>query len=103
MDCVRGIDFLNSRSEIDSSRIGVWGFSQGGGLTLGIATLDRRMSERVSRRTRDVGMPSTWPNSATRRRKWSALRVAMSMGGCFSQKTPSAERGIGDRPGRSTM
>jgi cephalosporin-C deacetylase-like acetyl esterase len=27
MDCVRGMDFLCSRPEIDTSRIGVWGFS----------------------------------------------------------------------------
>ncbi|MEE9491654.1 MAG: acetylxylan esterase, partial [Dehalococcoidia bacterium] len=34
MDCVRGLDFLCDRSEVDTDRIGVWGFSQGGGLTL---------------------------------------------------------------------
>lgn len=44
MDCVRGIDFLCSRSEIDTSRIGVLGFSQGGGLTLATAALDHRVS-----------------------------------------------------------
>ena len=41
MDCVRGVDFLCSRPEIDTSRIGVWGFSQGGGLSLATAALDR--------------------------------------------------------------
>ena len=30
MDCVRGIDFLDSRPEIDSASLGVYGFSQGG-------------------------------------------------------------------------
>ena len=30
------------------------GFSQGGGLTLATAALDRRVSERVSQRTRDA-------------------------------------------------
>lgn len=39
MDCVRGIDFLRSRSEIDPKRIGVMGGSQGGGLTLATAGL----------------------------------------------------------------
>ena len=43
MDCVRGVDFLCSRQEVDSSRIGVWGFSQGGGLSLATAALDGRI------------------------------------------------------------
>src|SRR5438046_5747342 len=48
MDCVRGVDFLYSRPEIDTSRIGVWGFSQGGGLSLATAALDRRISAAVA-------------------------------------------------------
>jgi cephalosporin-C deacetylase len=48
MDCVRGIDFLHSRAEIDTSRIGVWGFSQGGGLSLATAALDHRVSAAVA-------------------------------------------------------
>ena len=44
MDCVRGLDFLDGRPEIDSGRLGVWGFSQGGGLTLATAALDQRVS-----------------------------------------------------------
>ena len=48
MDCVRGVDFLENRPEIDSGRIGVWGFSQGGGLTLATASLDRRVSAAVA-------------------------------------------------------
>lgn len=39
MDCVRAVDFLLSRPEIDTSRIGVEGGSQGGGLTLVTAGL----------------------------------------------------------------
>jgi cephalosporin-C deacetylase len=39
MDCVRAVEFLMSRPEIDSSRIGVMGGSQGGGLTLATAGL----------------------------------------------------------------
>lgn len=39
MDCVRGIDFLCSRPEVDASRIGVEGASQGGALTFATAAL----------------------------------------------------------------
>ena len=42
MDCIRGLDFLHSRPEVNSTRLGVWGSSQGGGLTLATASLDRR-------------------------------------------------------------
>jgi len=42
------VDFLCSRPEIDTSRIGVWGFSQGGGLSLATAALDRRISAAVA-------------------------------------------------------
>ena len=48
MDCVRGIDFLCDRPEVDTSRIGVWGFSQGGGLSLATAALDHRISASVA-------------------------------------------------------
>ena len=48
MDCMRGIDFLCSRSEIDMGRIGVWGFSQGGGLSLATAALDHRVAAAVA-------------------------------------------------------
>ena len=39
MDCVRGIDFLCSRPEVDASRIAVEGASQGGALTFATAAL----------------------------------------------------------------
>ena len=42
-DCLRGIDYLCSRDDIDSDRIGVIGLSQGGGLTLATAALDPRV------------------------------------------------------------
>ncbi len=42
-DCLRGIDYLCSRGDIDSERIGVVGLSQGGGLTLAMAALDSRL------------------------------------------------------------
>jgi cephalosporin-C deacetylase len=48
MDCVRGVDFLCSRPDVDASRIGVWGYSQGGGLTLATAALDRRVAAAVA-------------------------------------------------------
>jgi cephalosporin-C deacetylase-like acetyl esterase len=40
MDCIRGIDFLFSRPEVDTTRVGVEGASQGGGLTFAVAALD---------------------------------------------------------------
>ena len=39
MDCVRAVDFLCSRDEVDHNRIAVKGGSQGGGLTLATAAL----------------------------------------------------------------
>jgi cephalosporin-C deacetylase-like acetyl esterase len=39
LDCVRAVEFLLSRPEVDPSRIGVMGGSQGGGLTLATAGL----------------------------------------------------------------
>jgi len=42
IDCVRALDFLEAREEIDKSRIGVTGISQGGGLTLATVGLDHR-------------------------------------------------------------
>jgi cephalosporin-C deacetylase len=43
MDCIRAIDFLESRSEVDTSRIGVEGASQGGALSFAAAALDKRI------------------------------------------------------------
>jgi cephalosporin-C deacetylase len=43
-DCVRAVDFLASRTEVDIRRIAVTGASQGGGLSLATAALDRRVS-----------------------------------------------------------
>ncbi|MCF7974724.1 MAG: acetylxylan esterase [Phycisphaerae bacterium] len=44
LDCVRAVDFLASRPEIDGSRIGVEGGSQGGGLSFATAALDSRIA-----------------------------------------------------------
>jgi len=40
MDCVRAVDFLFSRSEVDTSRLAVEGGSQGGALSFATAALD---------------------------------------------------------------
>lgn len=42
MDCVRAIDFLSTRKEIDLKRLCLTGASQGGGLSLAVAALDSR-------------------------------------------------------------
>ena len=44
LDCVRAVDFLCSRKEVDQKRIAVKGGSQGGGLSLSTAALDPRIS-----------------------------------------------------------
>jgi cephalosporin-C deacetylase len=41
-DCVRALDFACAQPEVDRTRIGITGVSQGGGLTLAVAGLDRR-------------------------------------------------------------
>ncbi len=44
MDCIRGIDFLASRPEVDAGRIGVEGSSQGGAFSIAVGALDGRVS-----------------------------------------------------------
>jgi cephalosporin-C deacetylase len=41
-DCVRALDALATREEVDMARVAVTGVSQGGGLTLAVAGLDPR-------------------------------------------------------------
>ncbi len=48
MDCVRGVDFLAERDEVDAARIGMWSRSQGGGFTLATAALDHRLAAAVA-------------------------------------------------------
>lgn len=48
MDCLRGLDFLTTRPEIDATRLGMWSRSQGGGLTLATAALDTRLRVAVA-------------------------------------------------------
>ncbi|MEN8156848.1 MAG: acetylxylan esterase [Bacteroidota bacterium] len=42
MDCLRAVDFLYSREEVDTSRVAVEGGSQGGALSYATAALDNR-------------------------------------------------------------
>lgn len=44
MDCIRAIDFLHTRPELDHSRLAVEGASQGGALSLITAALDKRVT-----------------------------------------------------------
>jgi cephalosporin-C deacetylase-like acetyl esterase len=43
MDCVRAVDFLVSRPEVDTTRIAVEGGSQGGALSIATTALDKRI------------------------------------------------------------
>jgi len=49
VDCVRALDFVASRPELDAGRIAITGVSQGGGLTLAVAGLDRRPKAAIPR------------------------------------------------------
>jgi len=42
VDCVRALDFLATRPEVDMARVCLTGSSQGGALTLAVAALDQR-------------------------------------------------------------
>jgi len=42
LDCIRAIDFLADREELDMERLCITGVSQGGGLSLATASLDNR-------------------------------------------------------------
>jgi cephalosporin-C deacetylase len=48
-DCFRGLDFLESRPEIDGTRLAAWGASQGGGFSLTTASLDSRIKTCIAR------------------------------------------------------
>ena len=56
--CIRGVDFLVSRKgEVDSKRIGAMGGSQGGGLSIMLAGLDKRIKFVAA----NVPFMSNWP------------------------------------------
>lgn len=48
MDCLRGLDFFGYRDEVDTSRIGMWSRSQGGGFTLATAALSPHLRAAVA-------------------------------------------------------
>jgi cephalosporin-C deacetylase len=58
MDCVRAVDFLCSRAEVDTSRLAVSGGSQGGALSIATASLDKRIKFCLP----DVPFLSDFPN-----------------------------------------
>lgn len=43
LDCLQAMDYLCSLEDVDTSRIAVWGGSQGGGLSFALAALDKRV------------------------------------------------------------
>lgn len=43
VDVIRGLDYLLSRTDIDASRVGAMGTSQGGGIALAVGALDPRV------------------------------------------------------------
>jgi cephalosporin-C deacetylase-like acetyl esterase len=56
-DGIRGIDYLQTRPEVDPSRIGVTGFSGGGTVTSYIGAVDERVK---------VAVPCSWPTASRR-------------------------------------
>jgi len=44
LDCIRAVDFLMDRADVDKDRIAIWGGSQGGGLSFATAALDHRIA-----------------------------------------------------------
>ena len=43
LDCIRAVDFIASRPDVDQDKIAVWGGSQGGGFAFATAALDSRV------------------------------------------------------------
>lgn len=58
LDCIRAVDFLASRKDVDQDRIAVWGGSQGGGLSFATAALDPRIDLCIS----DIPWLTDWEN-----------------------------------------
>ncbi|MGY8749627.1 MAG: acetylxylan esterase [Pirellulales bacterium] len=58
MDCLRAMEFLKIRPEIDNEKIAVWGGSQGGGLALATAAFDPAASYCVA----DIPFLVDWVN-----------------------------------------
>jgi cephalosporin-C deacetylase len=67
MDCVRGVDFLFSRPEVDTTRVAVEGASQGGALTFATAALNNTRIRACAPQVpflsdfKDYFQVATWP------------------------------------------
>ncbi len=58
LDCIRAVDFLESRQDVDQDRIAIWGGSQGGGFAFATAALDSRIDLCMA----DIPWLSDWDN-----------------------------------------
>jgi len=58
LDCIRAVDFIASRSDVDPAKIAVWGGSQGGGFAIATAALDSRVDYCVA----DIPFLCDWSN-----------------------------------------
>ncbi len=68
MDCIRAVDFLYSRAEVDTSRVAVEGGSQGGALSFATAALDNERIDLCAPHVpflsdfRDYFKVASWPS-----------------------------------------
>ena len=58
LDCIRAVDYIGSRADVDQDRIAIWGGSQGGGFALATAGLDSRIDLCAS----DIPFLCDWVN-----------------------------------------
>ena len=58
LDCIRAVDFLESRKDVDQDRIAIWGGSQGGGFAFATAALDERIDLCIA----DIPWMCDWDN-----------------------------------------
>jgi len=58
LDCLRSIDYIATREDVDPERIAVWGASQGGGFAFAMAALDRRIDLCIA----DIPFLCDWVN-----------------------------------------
>lgn len=58
LDCIRALDYLNTREDVDKDRIAIWGGSQGGGLSFSTAALDSRIALCIA----DIPYMCDYPN-----------------------------------------
>ena len=58
LDCIRALDYLNTRKDVDTDRIAIWGGSQGGGLSFSTAALDSRVALCIA----DIPYMCDYPN-----------------------------------------